>query len=135
MTKPGVSYTGVPRHLAALRTRLANVSRDSNVPQQRLEVLIASVVATQLVSDAVVKGGIALKLHGGDRATRFTTDVEMADSPVAVHPGLKHVHARAQSLCSGGFADTWPHIANSPSLRWGIGCWATTRCGTDLCTV
>jgi len=63
MTKPGVSYTGVPQHLAALRTRLANVSRDSKVPQQRSEVLIASVVATQLVSDAVVKGGIALKLH------------------------------------------------------------------------
>lgn len=78
MTKPGVSYTGAPRHLAALRTRLANVSRDSTVPQQRLEVLIASVVATQFVSDAVVKGGIALKLRGGDRATRFTTDVDVA---------------------------------------------------------
>jgi hypothetical protein len=83
MTKPGVSYTGVPQHLAALRTRLANVSRDSKVPQQRLEVLIASVVATQLVSDAVVKGGIALKLRGGDRATRFTTDVDVA-RPAAV---------------------------------------------------
>ena len=28
----------------------------------------------------------------------------MADSPVAVHPGLEHVRAQAQSLSSGGFA-------------------------------
>lgn len=107
-------YAEAPRDVAALRTRLKNVANELKTTQARLEVMLASVVVTQLVSDVVIKGGIALKLRGGDRATRFTTDVDVARrGDVTIDEFL----AGLRTQCAQGWGGFTAVVAEGRSAR------------------
>ena len=111
---PEARYAEAPRDVAALRMRMKIVANQLKTTQVRLEVMLASVVVTQLVSDVVVKGGIALKVRGGDRATRFTTDVDVARrAGVTIDEFL----AALRSQCAQGWGGFTATVAEGRSAR------------------
>lgn len=76
MTDP--AYPTPPIHRAALEQRLRNICGSLGVNELRTRTSLAHTVVAQMLPAGVVKGGAAIKLRVGDRASRLTTDLDAA---------------------------------------------------------
>lgn len=64
--------------VTALDQRLRNVAGRDQLLAYRRRVTVANVVVGQMLPPGVVKGGTAMKFRLGDRASRFTPDLDLA---------------------------------------------------------
>jgi hypothetical protein len=64
-----------------LDERVAAIAGALDIPVERARVLVSSVIVAQMLpEDAVVKGGIGVKLRLGEVGTRATKDMDLASS-------------------------------------------------------
>lgn len=71
------AYDTPPRNVRALTDRLANVT-GSRFTGELLRRAMACVVVGQVLPDGVVKGGAAMRIRLGARASRFSRDLDVA---------------------------------------------------------
>jgi hypothetical protein len=69
---------GPPRNVRALLARLRNHCRATGLDQPRVQRHLAMMVVVQLLDGAVIKGGRNLEVRYGLRATRASTDLDVA---------------------------------------------------------
>jgi len=74
----GRAYPTPPIHRASLEQRLRNICGSLGINELRTRTSLAHTVVTQMLPAGVVKGGAAIKLRVGDRASRLTTDLDAA---------------------------------------------------------
>lgn len=67
-----------PRHVAALRKRVENLTAGNQARANILLRTIATVAVGQLLPPSAVKGGTAMKLRRGVDGSRFSTDLDVA---------------------------------------------------------
>ncbi len=76
MTEP--AYPTPPIHRASLEQRLRNICDSLGINELRTRTSLAHTVVAQMLPAGVVKGGAAIELRVGDRASRLTTDLDAA---------------------------------------------------------
>ena len=97
MTDP--AYPTPPVHRAALEQRLRNICGSLGVNELRTRTSLAHTVVAQMLPAGVVKGGAAIKLRVGDRASRLTTDLDAARA--ATHTIESYTAELSDQLAAG----------------------------------
>ena len=109
-----------PPNLVSLERRIGNLAADSGRPVARIQRAVANTVVGQLLPPEVVKGGTALKLRVGERASRFTPDLDAArDASISLDDYLLQLD---DNLSRGW----WVHRAGCRSRSTAAG-WGTRR--------
>lgn len=78
MAREGVAGPTAPLSVKKLQMAIADVAKARGVPERRIRTAVANAVVGQLLPGGVVKGGTGLKLRVGERASRFTPDLDTA---------------------------------------------------------
>lgn len=68
----------VPNSKSNLERAISRYAGNDSVRANELAVALANAIVAQMVGAGVVKGGLSLKLRYGDKATRFTRDLDTA---------------------------------------------------------
>lgn len=101
------------RHLDGAIRRACGGSNDSYL---HMRTVMANAIVASMLPDGVVKGGSALKMRFGDKASRFTTDL---DTATATNPSL-YVERLARALAKGWEGFTGRIVSRNPPSPNGV---------------
>ena len=107
-----------PTNLRSLETRISNVARDRAVPVRRIQRAVANTVIGQMLPGGVVKGGTAVKLRLGERASRFTPDFDVGRDDATTAEG--YLEALRERLAAGWGGFTGIAAERDPASPIGV---------------
>ncbi|OKL50308.1 nucleotidyl transferase AbiEii/AbiGii toxin family protein [Boudabousia marimammalium] len=105
-----------PRSLRHLDNAIRRMCANQSADYVEIRTMMANAIVATMLPDGVVKGGTAIKMRFGDRATRFTTDLDTA----ATSDVKTYIESLSATLYQGWEGFTGRVLQREPPSPHGI---------------